>query len=73
MDGGEYAWEWLDGPHHYEIRDKPKPKVKMWQWIVKRSDKSVFSTIGFHAKAPPDFGTTVIIGKALWTEIEVDL
>ena len=73
MDGGEYAWEWLDGPHHYEIRDKPKPKVKMWQWIVQRSDGSVFSTIDFYAKAPADFGTSAVIGKALWTEIEVDL
>jgi len=72
FDSGEEAgWTWQLPASHYEIRDKPN-KVKMWQWIVQRSDGSVFSTIDFYAKAPADFGTSAVIGKALWTEIEVD-
>ncbi len=68
-DCGSYKWVWSEPPESYAIRDKPL-KVKMWQWIVKRSDGSLFSTIDFYEQEPDMAG---VYKPALWTEIEVDL
>ena len=64
-DGGYLFWY---KPESYEIRDKPKQKVKMWQWIYRSSIGGIHCTSQFHAEDP----TKQFIGPALWTEIEVD-
>ncbi len=70
QDAG-YNWTWACQPCRYEIRDKPKPKVKMWQWVYRTSDGDVYITARFHTDATCVAGAAVI-GPALWTEIEVD-
>ncbi len=55
---------------HYEIRDKPKPKVKMWQWIYQGEDKQIYTTARFFTTCP--ISSFKWIGPALWTEIEVE-
>jgi hypothetical protein len=66
---GEHRFSYA--PEDYEIRDKPKPKVKMWQWIVTRN-AGVFLTDGFFEKEPKVIPGSEIIKRADWTEIEVD-
>ena len=69
-DAGHH-WNFNDLPEQYEIRDKPKAKVKMWQWIYRTSDGDIYITARFHTDATCIAGAAVI-GPALWTEIEVD-
>jgi hypothetical protein len=66
-----YDLDWILPPEDYEIRDKPKPKVKMWQWIYQGADKQVYTTARFFQTTPT--GNFKWIGPALWTEIEVEL
>lgn len=63
-------FDWGLEPDQYAIRDKPKTKVTMWQWIY-QSGNGVYITQGFHAEAPSR-ATRKIIGPAPWTEIEVE-
>lgn len=70
QDAG-FAWGWRYPPECYEVRDKPKTKVKMWQWIYRSTDESVYTTHEFFQYAP-FLGSAEVIGKAEWTEIEVE-
>jgi hypothetical protein len=65
-------WEWNLPPGCYQVRDKPKTKVKMWQWIYRDIHSKETSITSFFR--PKAFSTSVVevIGPALWTEIEVD-
>ena len=64
-----HPWVFNARPEDYEIRDKPKPKVKMWQWIYRNKNGRIYLSIEFSSEAP-DFAE--VIGPALWTEIEVE-
>ncbi len=58
-------------PEYYEILDKPK--VKMWQWILRGDSEQYFTTSSFYATeddVAKDF-TSAVIKPAPWTEIEV--
>jgi hypothetical protein len=66
------VWNWRDT----EYRIAPKPKKKMWQWIVINSVGNIIITPCFYEnedKLRLKIGrTAVVIGKAEWTEIEID-
>ena len=67
----------LDG---YEIYETPKPRVKVWQWIIKHNTPNIPPrlTTGFFAtenEASNDLlcADDKIIQRADWTEIEVEV
>jgi hypothetical protein len=43
--GAGFRWSWDIPPDCYQIRDKPKAKVKMWQWVFRGSDRGIYLTI----------------------------
>lgn len=53
-----------------EERGKPK-KVKMWQWVMRRPDGSLFLTSSFY-KEPEKHVDSEPLFPAKWTEIEVE-
>ncbi len=68
--GAGFGWKWNLPPDCYEVRDKPKAKVKMWQWIYQGEDKQIYTTARFFPICP--ISNFKWIGPALWTEIEVE-
>ena len=54
--------------HAKEIRDKPKAKVKMWQWIFKDSNCGTIYIDSQFYKYTPKYGFV----RADWTMIEVE-
>jgi hypothetical protein len=69
IDSGVYKWSWADPVERYQIRDKPKPKIKMWQWIMKDGG-NVFLTGNFYSSTPELRAKSLY--PAPWTEIEVE-
>jgi hypothetical protein len=61
---------WRLPPEDYEIRDKPKPKVKLWQWLYKSQCGRVYLT-AYLSSETPVITAAEIIGPAFWTEIEL--
>jgi hypothetical protein len=69
-------WVFSYPPECYEIRDKPKKKVKMWQWLLQNDSKRFFTSNRFYLTAEDvarDHVTSKVIGLVPWTEIEVEM
>jgi len=67
IDGDFGIWGWDSPPEHYEIRDKPKAKVKMWQWIFKDAAGMYYISTDFRKDKPVNS-----VQHADWTMIEVE-
>jgi len=66
---GDFDWQFDSPVETYEIRDKPKAKVKMWQWIYKDAAGRCYLSNLFSKDAsvfPNAFQ------RAEWTMIEVE-
>jgi len=68
---GEPTWSWCYPPEDYEIRDKPKAKVKMWLWLHKNRGGRFFATTEFKECAP-DLSTHEVVQRLDWSMIEVE-
>ena len=71
FDVGDYAWNWDAPVEDYQIRDKPKAKVKMWQWVC-RTKRGTSLSSRFYPHAPVLGVGIEVLFRAPWTEIEVD-
>ncbi len=76
---GEYAlqpWSFNYPLECYEIRDKPKEKIKMWQWIYKQGDRFLLTREFFGEEPclanPREAYRSQVISRADWTMIEVE-
>jgi len=64
-------WDWCLPVDQYEIRDKPKAKVKVWQWVMQHPKNGVYLTTSFYSEEPRD-PVSKPLYPAPWTEIEVE-
>jgi hypothetical protein len=59
----------------WEIYQEPKPKVKMWQFVIRNGNNRPCLTPEFYSSARDialNGHTTKVVQRADWTEIEVE-
>ena len=62
---------WAYPPEDYEIRDKPKAKVKMWLWVLQGNDGKFITSSYFYETAPV-IDDLKVIQRLDWSMIEVE-
>ena len=62
--------------HGWAIYTPQKEKVKMWQWVIRHGNNKPVLTRDFHkceSEVPLSGTETLIVQRADWTEIEVEI
>lgn len=58
----------------YRVIEQPKPKVKMWQWVLQHEKNYLCMTIYLHAtreEVEAEYPDYKVVQRADWTEIEI--